>query len=370
MIIVDLKQEFNTLKRYYDNNEFEEILSHELGIYFLKMRSLSRNTVLKELAEELGIDVSGIENKKLFEFMFRQKIDDKVLNKFIKEKYDEERKERIGNEDFLYSQLYKLKVFDWGGFYQNAVEQTIVNNYIKKVQDFEKLCNLIENDINQRLRGYILCSWYNHWTSILIEDMFKDHPNLLPTVGLVKKVDFFWNNFPFDLKVTYFPSGFMQLKRRELGLRPELTELKRFAREHNIPYDRDAKNNEIFSELLTRISEDSSEESKKFIKEFHKKRKEIILSALKNPQELIKWLYENQGVRRFDAANRFFLILIDLRNLEDSWKLKRNKKLLSEHVDKYLNNNKDLDFSKLKISFDWEDKKYNTRATTLFIMVE
>jgi len=37
---------------------------------------------------------------------------------------------------------------------------------------------------------------------------------------------------------------------------------------------------------------------------------------MKNPAELIKWLYEEQGERRFDAANRFFLILVDLRNLE------------------------------------------------------
>lgn len=369
-VIMDLKQEFKTLKRHYDDNEFEEIFNHPLGIYFLKMRSLSRNTILRELAERVGIDVVNVENRKLFEFMFSQKVDEIMLNKFIEEKYDEERKERIGNEDFLYTQLYKLKVFDWGGFYQNAVEQTIVNNYVKKVQDFEKLCDIVEKDINPRLRGYILCSWYNHWTSILIEDMFKDHPNLLPTVGLVKKVDFFWNNFPFDLKVTYFPDGFMQLKRRELNLRPELTELKRFAREHNIAYDRNAKNNEIFTELLTRISEDNSKEAKEFINEFHKIRKEIILSSIKNPRELIKWLYEEQGVRRFDAANRFFLILIDLRNLEESWKLKRNKKLLQGKISKYLDENKNIDFNKLKLSFDWQDKKYDTYATTLFIIVE
>jgi len=193
-----------------------------------------------------------------------------------------------------------------GGFYQNAVEQTIVNNYIKKIQDFEKLCKLIENDINPRLRGYILCSWYNHWTSILIEDMFKDHPNILPTIGLVKKVDFFWNNFPFDLKVTYFPKGFMELKRKKKKLKPELTELKNFAKEHDILFNKGGNNDEIFFELLTRISEETTNDAKRFIKEFNEKRKEIILESVKDPTELIKWLYEEQGIRRFDAANRFF----------------------------------------------------------------
>ncbi len=367
---MELEKIFRDLKKFYDDNEFEEIFKHKLGIYFLKMRSLSRNVLLKELAQELNIDISNVENGKLFEFMFCQNIRDNILDEFIKKKYDEERQKRIGNEDFMYSQLYKLKVFDWGGFYQNAVEQTIVNNYIKKIRDFEELCKLIENDINPRLRGYILCSWYNHWTSILIEDMFKDHPDILPTVGLVKKVDFFWKNFPFDLKVTYFPDGFMQIKRKELGLRPELIELKTFAKKHNIPHDKNAANNEIFSELLTRISEDNSVEAKEFIKEFHNTRKEIILSVIESPQELIKWLYEEQGIRRFDAANRFFLVLVDLRNLEESWKLKRNKKLLSEQINKYLDNNKDLDFNKLKINFNWQGKTYTTYATTLFILVE
>jgi len=365
-----LNDEFKKLKKAYDENEFETIFNHKLGILFLKLRSLSRNSLLQELSEKLDIDVSDVENKKLFEFLFTQNIDDKILNKFIDEKYDEERKQRIGNEEFLYSQLYKLKLFDWGGFYQNAVEQTIVNNYIKKVQDFERLCNLIENDISPRLKGYILCSWYNHWTSILIEDMFKDHPSLLPTVGLVKKVDFFWKNFPFDLKVTYFPEGFMVLKRKEKGWRPELTELKKFARENEISFNKEATNDEIFFELLAKISEDTSKESKEYIKKFHEQRKEIILESVKDPSELIKWLYEEQGIRRFDAANRFFLILIDLKNLEESWKLKRNKKLLLENINKYLDANKNIDFNKLKISFEWEDRTYNTYATALFILVE
>jgi len=368
---MDLEQEFRKLKRYYQENAFEKIFGHEFGIYFLKMRSISRSNILRELAKRLKFDVSGVSGKDdLFEFMFCKNIANEQIDDFIKQVYDVERTERIKNEDYLYSQLYKLKVFDWGGFYQNAVEQNIVNNYIKKIQNYEELYNSIENDINPRLRGYILCSWYNHWTSILIEDMFKDHPRLLPAVGLIKKIDFFWKDFPFDLKVTYFPDGYMQLKRKELNLRPELTELKKFARQQNIPYDKNANNKDIFSELLTRISEDTSKEARDFIERFHRIREEIILDTIENPEELIKWFYEKQGIRRFDAANRFFLVLIDLKNLEDSWKLKRNKKLLYENINEFLDNNKDMDFEKLKISFNWQNKIYTTYAAILFIIKE
>lgn len=367
---MNFSKEFEKLKDAYDEDNFEFIFNHRLGIDFLKLRSLSRNTILQELAGKLGYDITGVEGKELFKHLFSLRINAKVLDEFIRTKYEEERKVRIGNEDFLYSQLYKLRIFDWGGFYQNAVEQTIVNNYIKKVRDFRILCTLIENDINPRLKGYVLCSWYNHWTSILIEDMFKDHSSLLPTVGLIKKVDFFWKDFPFDLKVTYFPEGFMAIKRRGKGLRPELTELKRFANDNNIPFDKEATNNEIFTELLNRISEDNSAVSRDFIKQFNRNRKQIILETIKKPTELIKWLYEEQGIRRFDAANRFFLVLIDLKNLEESWKLKRNKKLLQMKIRTYLNNNKRINFNKLKVTFNWQGKTYSTYATILFIIVE
>lgn len=179
--------------------------------------------------------------------------------------------------------LYKLKVFDWGGFYQNAVEQTIVNNYV---------------------------------------------------------------------------------------LRPELAELKKFARENNISYDRKAKDKEIFSELLTRISENTSEAAKEFIGRFHEIRKKIVLDTIQKPNDLIRWFYEEQGVRRFDAANRFFLVLIDLNSLEDSWKLKRNKNLLQKKINEFLDNNERLDFEKLKLSFQWQDRTYTTYAAILFILKE
>ena len=64
----------------------------------------------------------------------------------------------------------------------------------------------------------MVCSWYNHWTSIIIEDIFKDHANVLPAVGLVKKIDFFVRDVPFDLKVTYLPEGYLKEKRQ--GGRP------------------------------------------------------------------------------------------------------------------------------------------------------
>jgi len=368
-VMANLKNEFKILKKYYDEDDFESLLSHKLGIYFLKMRAISRAHLLRRLANKLNIDVSHISGRGnlLFEYMFCCDIDEKILDEFLIELYDEELRNILQYEDQLYSQLYKVRVFDWGGFYQNSVEQTIVNNYIKKINNYDYLLEKIETEINPKIKGYVICSWYNHWTSILIESMIKRQPNILPASGLVKKIDFFWHNFPFDLKVTYFPDGYMQLKRKEMGLPPELTELRNFARQHNIHYDRNARDREIFYELLTRISEHTSKEAADFMESFNSTRRKIIEDTLKNPEDLIRWFYEHQGVRRFDASNRFFIVLVDLNNLEDSWKLKRNKELLSNNIKEYFKLHKNPNFNDMKLTFNWQDKVYTTYATVLFI---
>jgi len=190
----------------------------------------------------------------------------------------------------------------------------------------------------------------------------------LPTIGLIKKVDFFVDQIPFDLKVTYFPDGFMALKWKEKGLKPELTELKQIAKANKIKFDSTQKNKFLLSELLTRLSESHLESVKNDISEFHKTRWKIIEEAMENKKELIKWLYEEQGERRFDSANRLFLVLIEKNNLEESWKLKRNIDFLRESIGSYLdkfkiNNN-------LEINFDWKDEKYTSVSDALFIVKE
>jgi len=361
---------FDELNNYYKENDFESIFNHKNGIYFLKLRSLSRTTILRKLAEKAKIENENIKGRQLFKYMFCQNIDITLIDELINDTYKEERVIRMANEENLYNQLYRLPILYWGGFYQNAVEQTIINNYVKKIQNYDELINIIDNDINPRLKGYILSSWFNHWSSILIEDMFKDHSDILPAVGLVKKVDFFWCNFPFDLKVTYFPDGYMKDIRKELGLKPELTELKAVARKLDISINKELKDKELFTDLLAKLSENTSIIAKEFIVKFHQKRKEIVDSTVADSTKLIKWFYENQGTRHFDAANRFFLVLIDRNNLEESWKLKRNRNLLSENIKTYLDTNKNINFEELRLSFLWENRTYNTYATCLFIIKE
>jgi len=356
---------YQQLKKLYDANDFEKLLKDSNSLLFLKIRSITRKALLIEFADKIEIDPNQGTNDLIEQIADNIKTE-KTIDKFINDKFQDERKERRSYEDKLISELYKLKIFDWGGLYQNNLERTIVDNYIKKIKNFDTLMDKIDNEIHESLKGYVLCSWFNHWTSILIEDIFKEHKRVLPTIGLIKKVDFFVDQIPFDLKVTYFPDGFMALKRKEKGLKPELTELKQIAKANKIKFDATQKNKFLLSELLTRLSESHIEPVKKAISEFHKTRWEIIEEAIKNKKELTKWLYEEQGERRFDSANRLFLVLIEKNNLEESWKLKRNLDFLKESVGTYLDKFKISD--NLKIVFDWQDEKYTSISDALFII--
>ena len=365
------KNNFSYFKQLYQDNKFDALLKEEGSVYWLKLRSISRKEFMVKFCSIMNIDCVGIKSSALFEHIYKSKVDEKIIDKFIAQEYLTERAERKINEIKLISELYKMKVLDWGGIYQNNLEKSIVDNYIKKIKDFDLLNKKIENEIHASMKGYVQSSWFNHWTSILIEDIFKDNKKVIPTVGLIKKVDFFVSNVPFDLKVTYFPEGYMLAKRKVLGIPTESQLLKRFAKTKGIKYDKTQKEKTIIFELLTRISEKTDSESKKFIEDFKATRWQIVKDTIKDKKSLIKWLYEEQGERRFDAANRLFLVLIDRKNMEESWKMKRNIEMLGDEINSYLNNFNAKDVSKLNIEFDWLDgKRYKTASDVIFVVKE
>ena len=314
------------------------------------------------------VTLSIIKGPKLFEHTYNQQPSHKLLDNFIVKTYQEDIKTRKLENTTLVSELYKLQDFDWGGLYQNNLERSIVDNYVKKIKNLSVLNKKIEVEIHHSMKSYVLSSWFNHWTSILIEDLFKKHKKVIPAVGLIKKVDFFIQGIPFDLKVTYFPDGFMQIKRKEMGLKSEVQELKTFADRQAIRYDTTQKDKAVFMELVTRFKESIEPEVKRFWIYFNKTRQKIIRDTIKNPYSLIRWLYEQQGERRFDAANRLFLILIDQTHLEESWKMKRNINLLKKQIKLYLDKVDLTDLKQFKVTFNWKDgRRYCALSDALFI---
>jgi len=40
---------------------------------------------------------------------------------------------------------------------------------------------------------------------VLIEEYISTHPKVIPTIKNIKGIDIFFNDQPFDLKITYLP---------------------------------------------------------------------------------------------------------------------------------------------------------------------
>jgi hypothetical protein len=237
---------------------------------------------------------------------------------------------------------------------------------VKKIRRYNALCKAIDNELHASLQGYVLCPWYNHWTSIIIEDIFREQRTVLPAIGLVKKIDFFIDNCPFDLKVTYLPEGYVATERNNKGLRSELTLLKQTARGLGVHYESRIAPSKLIEDLWKKLDDHPSAVARKLIANLKTFRSGIVQTLKRKPDSLLTWFYENQGTRRFDASNRLFLVIIDKTDYHNSWKLKRARPLLVKGIHSSLKGAKRTVGRVTR--FSWEGKPYNTVSDAIFVV--
>jgi hypothetical protein len=363
--------------QYWDNLHKNENLvefnTDRTGLLWLKIKSIIRVELVKSFLDFTDLKIKTTKQNDNFKALFELLSQDlekshKLLDKFIKA----ESNKQIQNIDIqqLVSELYKLKNFEWGGDYQNSLDKYLVSRYVK-VQNpsFDYLMSKFETEINPAVQGYVLNSWYNYWSSVLIENIFKSHNAVLPTVGQIKSVDFFVDDIPFDLKVTYLPAEYIKQKRKEKGFPVELTFLKQRAKEANITYDKNAKPTDIFYEITEKMKDRNDDICKQTLQTLKGEKIDILQETQENPKILAKWLYENQGEMRFGSENRLFLVLVDTDDFNNSWKLKRNIDLLKPTIVSYLDDFKNKKLDDLKIDFEFKGKPHGFSALADVIFV-
>lgn len=226
---------------------------------------------LRVLASNWGIPVKG-SGTEIIEKICERDLDEGVIDHFIKQKYAEKIQKRrtiILDED-LKEELRKVKTFSWG-IVQGQLDQKIQAEYVRKIVRYEDLLDNVKAKLHHDVTNYVICTWFNHWTTILIEEHISMHPKVVPSIKSIKGVDIFFGGQPFDLKVTYLPRG----------------------------YD--------------------------------------LSDAVKNPSSLAVWMYENQGAQRFGADNRLFVILLNKKDPEKSWELKRDFAFVFQKIDNFFN---------------------------------
>jgi adenine-specific DNA-methyltransferase len=365
-------KDFQYWKEKYESDNLEEFNLNESGLLWLKIKSITRKELINEFVNKYEIKISSKTLNEQFQELYNSfskniLLEKEKLESFIKEKNNEELN-NIKKEE-LVSELYKMRHFDWGGDYKNALDRYLVDKYVKVFKRYDELISKFDTEINRAVQGYILCSWYNHWSSILIEYIFKSHPIVLPTIGQIKKVDFFINNIPFDLKVTYLPANYIETKRKGKGLKPELTELKQKAKQALISYSYHSKSDDIYYEIVEKMKSRNDEFCINALNEIKKTRIDILNESIAKPKTLVQNLYEEQGEMRFDSSNRLFLVLVDTDDFDNSWKLKRNLDLLTPKIMNYLDNFSNKSIEDMKINFHYKNRLNNYSAISDIIFI-
>lgn len=425
-------KDFNHWKKLHQSEELDLFSVDTVGILWLKIKSIIRKELIAEFIKENKITLKETSLEKQFiELYDLLSKDPAKSHKFLDDYINGKNKTEVAALDTkqLVSELYKLKNFNWGGDYKNSLDKYLVSRYVKvQTPSYETLVSKFETEIAVAVQGYVLNSWYNHWSSILIEHIFKSHASVLPTVGKIKSVDFFINDIPFDLKVTFLPVEYIKSKRSErfekqayaaassfakknnikidnsgnfikdlknfkktliadkpnqknykaiykelkelLGNRVELTYLKAMAKKAKIDFDKKATSDTIYYEILEKMKDRNDKFCLGVLGTLKNEKLEILKEVQGNPQMLAKWLYENQGEMRFGSENRLFLVLVDTDDFSSSWKLKRNIDLLKPTILQYLDNFKNKKLSDLKVCFRFKGKPqtFTALADVIFVV--
>lgn len=352
-------KEFRAQNLYAFNN-------NENALLYLKVRAVCRGKQIKQFIDKNGIVINSTKINdqfaELFSVMEKTPNGMEMLDTYLRDRNNEWYHTMGVDEEKLKSGLRQINNYEWGGDQENSLDQYLVRRYIKVISDLDVLRSKADA-IAANVWNFVQTSWYNNWTSYLIESIFKKHRRVLSAVGEIKSVDFFIDNKPVDLKVTYFPGEYMQGKLKGVLGNSELTWLKHKAKTFGILPDKNLSDSEQYNFLREEIENHGHQEVIAQLTEF---RKQIVDDARKDPESLMKWLYEKQSPRLFGAENRLFVVLIDSTDMDQSWKMKRAFSLIEKEVNAYLETFTDTSLK--KIDFTFKKQNYSSLADVIFVV--
>lgn len=355
------------------DNAFREqnlfAFNHDMnGLLWLKVRAVCRGKQIKKFTTDNKLELKSKkiadQNVELFQLLESLPNGMQILDRYLRDRNNEWYREKGVDETQLKNDLYKVRNYDWGGDQENSLDQYLIRRYVKVISKYDELCGKQE-EIAGNTWNFVQTSWYNNWTSYLIESIFKKHKRVLSAVGEIKSVDFFIDDYPVDLKVTYFPNEFMDGKLKEKLGNSELVWLKKKAKEVGIEVEKTLPDPQKLYMLKEKIHQTGHTE---ILEELQQQRKDIIVGTQNDKAELMKWLYENQSPRLFGAENRLFVILVDASDMENSWKMKRGFDLIEPKVNQYLDGFDDSFMKTIKFTFN--KKEHVSLADIIFIVKE
>jgi hypothetical protein len=137
-----MKHNFAYWKKLHDDASLELFNTDNDGQLWLKLKSIIRPELVDEFTTQNNIQLQSTKEAKKFEELYdilSRNVDNShiLLDKYIRDK-----NAIILNEldaPKLVSELYKLKVFEWGGDYNNSLDKYLVRRYIKAISSYDDL---------------------------------------------------------------------------------------------------------------------------------------------------------------------------------------------------------------------------------------
>lgn len=254
---------------------------------FIKLKSLKKEN-LKSFCQEYNINFSSNITETISTILGcfdNKKISTEDINLFIRKLYvdvrDSEMKITGATHQEIIKELNKVDEHIWG-MVQGDVDSHIQSKYVRKFYKYDDVVSAIRANLYKSIESYALSSWFNHWSTVFLEDLINENKNVIPIIKKVKGVDIIWNEQPVDIKVTNLPKEW-------------------FKSGYDIYY------------------------------------------AINNPKMVCKYMYELQGAQRFGDDNRLFVIIYDKNKPEESWKIKRDYNLIKSKINDFFDQKTELD---------------------------
>lgn len=163
---------------------------------------------LQEFCKKVGLDTRG-NSADLIKRVIDSNIPEPAIDQFIKDKYLIAIKEReaLITTPELKNELRKVQTFSWG-IVQGQLDAKIQSQFVRRYVRYDELIRQVKSKLQDEITSYVICTWYNYWTTVLIEEYISQHQKVIPALKKVKGVDVFFDGQPFDLKITYLPKGY------------------------------------------------------------------------------------------------------------------------------------------------------------------
>lgn len=380
---------FEQLHKKFEKKEADLYkLQQEEGFSrYILVRSLG-NAHLKELIEaHTGEKVTKGTAEELYSKLFSSDATVDEIIGYIKAKYPEVREYRKTQEEFLpkiINEFTDVKCGIRNDDLNETAKVLVRDKSIKSKADLEKK---VDEVFDTTIRGYILWQYYNQVTNDLIEHIFNDHVNVIPTLRKIKYVDFLVKKgdliIPFDLKITHISDDYFDLHKKGLtytdegadsfiiGANKSEEELikekyKSVKSELSLPnYGSLSK-----SEMIAILTEKGNDELKQFVTEVIASRK-TMTDEIRNDLKAVEWWnYKFQGERLFKNNNRFFIFLAYKDSFEDARPLKGKLEDIKIKVNEKLNLIIDTPLNNIKYLYD-KDKGleglYEVNSTSVLV---